>query len=100
MMGDGATARFMFHEDVRQFLEPGNRGRGKWPRALVRRVRRTGVVEYPALRAASLKDAVEALGVPHTEVGKLTVGGREVDFGYRLAPGLEIEVFAVRGRWT
>jgi hypothetical protein len=96
-MGGGATARFTFHEDVRQFLEPGNRGRGKWPRALVRRARETGVVDYPALRAASLKDAIEALGVPHTEVGRLTVDGRETDFGHRLAPGQEIGVFAVRG---
>lgn len=91
----GETARFTFHDDVRQFLEPGNRGRGKWPRARVREARLSGRVDYPAERAASLKDAIEALGVPHTEVGRITVDGAEADFGYQLAPGLDIRVFGV-----
>lgn len=90
-----ATAGFEFHDGVRQFLEPGNRGRGKWPRTQVRQARKTGHIDYPADRAASLKDAIEALGVPHTEVGRITVNGHDVDFGYQLAPGLNIHVYPI-----
>jgi len=41
-------------------------------------------VEYELTRQASVKDIIEALGVPHTEVGRLTVAGREISFA---APG-------------
>lgn len=94
-MHGAPTASFTFHGDVRQFLEPGNRGRGKVPRAQVRAVRESGRVDCPAGRAASLKDAVEALGVPHTEIGRLTADGRDVDFGQPLAPGQDVHVYPV-----
>jgi len=41
-------------------------------------------VEYQLTRQASVKDIIEALGVPHTEVGRLIVAGREISFA---APG-------------
>ncbi|WP_461209801.1 Mut7-C RNAse domain-containing protein [Desulfocurvus sp. DL9XJH121] len=88
-------AIFTFHDDVRQFLEPGNRGRGKLPREAVRQARQSGVVRYPVDRAASLKDVIEALGVPHTEVGRILADGLEAGFGQPLEPGLEVHVFAV-----
>ncbi|MDG4476177.1 Mut7-C RNAse domain-containing protein [Thiovibrio frasassiensis] len=54
-------------------------------KALVRPQFRTlESIHYELTRAASLKDIVEALGVPHTEVGRLTVAGKEISFA---APG-------------
>lgn len=49
-------------------------------------------VEYELSRQASVKDIVEALGVPHTEVGRLTVAGREISFA---APGTVAGTFDV-----
>jgi hypothetical protein len=37
-------------------------------------------IEYQLTRQASVKDIIEACGVPHTEVGHLTVAGREIPF--------------------
>ncbi|WP_235893969.1 Mut7-C ubiquitin/RNAse domain-containing protein [Oceanidesulfovibrio indonesiensis] len=51
-----------------------------------------GIVEYPLKRRTSLKDALEAIGPPHTEVGALRVEGREVGFGHLLQAGQTIEV--------
>ena len=42
---------------------------------------------------ASLKDALEGLGIPHTEVDLLLVAGRPVSFDYLVGPGDRIEVF-------
>jgi len=39
------------------------------------RAKRDGTFEYDCARAATLKNAIEALGVPHTEVGALRVNG-------------------------
>lgn len=43
--------------------------------------------------AASVKDAIEAVGVPHVEVAKIVTGGHEKDFNYLLQPEDRIEVF-------
>lgn len=56
---------------------------------------KNGRVVYPVDRRASIKDVVEALGVPHTEVGSISVNGDEVDFSHLLRPGDEIEVCPV-----
>lgn len=42
----------------------------------------TGIVHYPLTRRASIKDIIEALGVPHTEVGKITFDRDESGFDY------------------
>src|SRR5438309_12122256 len=55
-----ATARFRFFGDIGQFLAPP---------------KRDAPFEFSCARAASLKNAIEALGVPHTEVGPVTVNG-------------------------
>ena len=39
-----------------------------------------GVVRYPLKRRASMKDIIEALGIPHTEVGAILVNGVESEF--------------------
>jgi uncharacterized protein with PIN domain len=42
---------------------------------------------------ASVKDALEALGIPHTEIDLLLIDQRPVDFGYLLAGGESVHVF-------
>jgi len=48
-------------------------------------------IAYPLARRASLKDAVEALGIPHTEVYALFADGRPVGFVHLLQPGERVE---------
>jgi hypothetical protein len=79
-----APAVFRFHPGVREIVRPG--------KSLRLADGRFGV---DAARRAGIKDVIEALGVPHTEVGRIAVDGSDVDFGHILAPGQEVEVFAV-----
>jgi uncharacterized protein len=44
---------------------------------------------------ASVKDAIEAFGVPHTEVDVILVNGESVDFSYSLRPGDRVSVYPV-----
>nr|WP_245168319.1 Mut7-C ubiquitin/RNAse domain-containing protein [Desulfobaculum xiamenense] len=83
-----------FHGDIRRLLDPGSRHGVRTPRAERLRARETGLVRYPALRSASLKDAIEALGIPHTEIGSLRIDGVEVDFRHPLTAGTTCDVFA------
>jgi uncharacterized protein len=46
--------------------------------------------------AASVKDAIEALGIPHPEVDVLLVNGQPRDFTYRLADGDDVSVYPAR----
>ena len=55
-----ANANFRFHDELERFLATAHRGR---------------LIARDCARAATLKNAVEALGVPHTEVGRLSVNG-------------------------
>lgn len=68
---------FRFYAELNDFL-PLQRGRD---------------VAYRFARRASVKDAIEALGVPHTEVDLILVNGVSVDFGYRIQPGDRISVY-------
>lgn len=43
----------------------------------------------------SVKDRIEACGIPHTEVELIVVDGRPVDFSYRLSDGDRIGVYPV-----
>jgi uncharacterized protein len=55
---------------------------------------RRGVRFTQTLRhAASVKDVIEALGVPHPEVGEVLVNGAIVTFGYRVRDGDAIDVY-------
>ena len=47
------------------------------------------------LLAGSVKDAIENLGVPHTEVDLILANGQSVDFSYRLRDGDRITVYPV-----
>ncbi|KHD08385.1 twitching motility protein PilT [Candidatus Thiomargarita nelsonii] len=43
----------------------------------------------------SVKDSIEALGVPHTEIDLILVNGESVDFAYLLQDGSRISVYPV-----
>ena len=73
-----ACANFLFHGDIRRFLAPERRG---------------GAFTYTCARAATIKHAVESLGVPHTEVGRLTVNGAPATLSRAVREGEAIEVF-------
>jgi len=70
-------ARFSFDPALWLFLEPARRGHR---------------FEYDCARAASLKNAIEALGVPHTEVGALRVNGEPATLQRIVREGDSIEV--------
>jgi uncharacterized protein with PIN domain len=74
-----STARFRFSEELSRFLRPAHRGR---------------CFDYDCARAANLKNAIEALGVPHTEVGELVVNGAPATLQRIVREGDEIEVAA------
>jgi len=76
-----STARFRFSEDLSRFLRPEHRGR-PFP--------------YACARAANLKNAIEALGVPHTEVGELIVNGAPATLQRIVREGDEVEVLGER----
>ncbi len=72
------SASFRFHGELGDFLPRGRRG---------------SRFDYQYARAATLKNAIEALGVPHTEVGKLVVNGESATLQRIVRDGDAIEVF-------
>jgi uncharacterized protein with PIN domain len=75
-----AQAFFRFYAELNDFLPPERR-----------------FVEFglPFLDAATIKDRIESLGVPHTEIDLILVNGAPVDFAYRVADGDRISVYPV-----
>ncbi|AXA94514.1 Mut7-C RNAse domain-containing protein [Massilia sp. YMA4] len=59
------------------------------------RERRGHTFAVPCARAATVKHMVEALGVPHTEVGPVTLDGRPAPLDELLADGASVHVTAV-----
>jgi hypothetical protein len=57
--------------------------------------RRDVAIRYGFEGSPAVKDAIEALGVPHPEVDSIVVNGRSVGFGYRLDEGDDVEVFGL-----
>jgi len=51
-------------------------------------------LEYPFNDNPSVKDAIEALGLPHVEVGAIVVNGENVDFEHTLNEHDRVEVFS------
>lgn len=72
-----ATARFRFHGELADFLP---------------RERRGAAFAYACARAATLKNAIEALGVPHTEAADITVNGARATLDRIVREGDAIEV--------
>jgi uncharacterized protein with PIN domain len=71
---------FRFYAELNDFLPPQRRG-----------------VAFPHrfVDAASVKDMIESLGAPHTEVDLILVNGVSVDFSYLVRDGDRISVYPV-----
>lgn len=76
-----ATALFRFHGELTEFLPYGKRG---------------GAFSHACARAATLKNAIESLGVPHTETGRLTVNGEPATLSRIVREADAIEIFPQR----
>jgi uncharacterized protein with PIN domain len=59
------------------------------------REKRQRDVRYGFVVAPSVKDAIEALGVPHTEVDLILADGESVGFDHRLRDGEHVSVYPV-----
>lgn len=75
-----ALATFRFYEELNGFLSPDRRKRE---------------FNYDCARAATVKNAIEALGVPHTEVELIIANCESVDFSFRIREGDRIAVYPV-----
>lgn len=75
-----STAIFRFFEELNDFLPPA---------------RRKVAFEHEFDRRASVKDMIEALGVPHPEVELIRVNGESVGFDYIVGHGDRILVYPV-----
>jgi uncharacterized protein with PIN domain len=72
-----AVARFLFHGTLAAFLP---------------RERRGVAFDYACARAATLKNAIEALGVPHTEAGRIAVNGAPATLQRQVRQGDLVEI--------
>ena len=79
-----AQAKLLFHGHLQSLLPAAKRGKA---------------LAYSTQRRASVKDVIEALGPPHTEVGHLALDGKPVDFNTQLASGQTLEIFPVPVPW-
>ena len=75
-----STVQFRFYEELNDFL-PLQRRKVGFPHMFSGR--------------NSIKDMIEALGVPHTEIDLILVNGRSVDFSYIVQDGDRISVYPV-----
>ena len=79
-----SAATFRFYEELNDFLSPQLR-----KKPVVRRFCGT----------PSVKDTIEAIGVPHTEIDLILVDGVSVDFSHRLRGGERVGVYPVFERF-
>ena len=75
-----SVAQFRFYEELNDFLAPALR-KCEFP--------------YAFTGTPSVKDAIEAIGVPHTEVDLVLVDGESVDFTRRLTGSERVAVYPV-----
>lgn len=71
-------ASIRYYAELNDFLPPERRGR---------------LTAYSFDVSGSVKDMIEALGVPHTEVDVILVNGEPVDFSHRVQDGDRISVY-------
>lgn len=67
-----------FYAELNDFLPPENRAR---------------TITYSFEVSGSVKDMIESLGMPHTEVDLILVNGHAMDFTYRVREGDRISVY-------
>jgi uncharacterized protein with PIN domain len=77
---DVAIAHLRFYAELNDLLPPARRGA-------------TFALEFRGRPA--VKDVIESMGVPHTEVDLLLGDGEPVDFSWRLHDGARVSVFPV-----
>ena len=77
-MADRAAATLRFYEELNDFLPAQARKRD---------------ICIGIDRSRSVKDAIESVGVPHTEVDLIVVDGRSVDFAHLLRGGERVAVY-------
>ena len=74
------AASFRFYAELNDFLPRG---------------RRHVTFEHIIAQRTAVKDAVESLGVPHTEIDLILANGESVDFSYRIRDHDRISVYPV-----
>lgn len=72
------SAQFRFYEELNDFL-PQEQRRSEFP--------------YRFIGKPSVKDTVEAIGVPHTEIDLILVNGESVGFDYHMQGGERVAVY-------
>lgn len=75
-----AQVSIRFYEELNDFLPVTRRGRS---------------FTQPMQESRSIKDLIESLGVPHTEVDLVIVNGESVDLSYLVEDGEHISVYPV-----
>lgn len=73
-----AAADIHFHDRLNDFLPPPGRGEA---------------VAYKVSRRAAIKDVIESLGPPHTEIDVILVDGTSVGFEHILTGGERVDVY-------
>jgi len=79
------VATFHFQDDLPLLL------RSQW--------RISQPITLPVSRAASIKDVLEAFGVPHTEIGRITCNGLPIDFSHLVGEHQEFIIEPVPVPW-
>jgi len=74
------SAAFRFYAELNDFLSEDRRGRA---------------ISHRFLGRPAVKDAIEALGIPHVEVDLILVNGQSVGFAHRLENGDRVSVYPV-----
>jgi uncharacterized protein len=73
-----AQVQLRFYEELNDFLPPE---------------RRKTTFAHELTRRTSVKDLIESVGVPHTEIELIMVNGQSVDFSHIVRPGDRIRVY-------
>ena len=76
----GKTVTFRFYEELNDFLPSGKRKKN---------------FEYQFSGSPTVKDAIEAIGIPHIEVDLILVNGESVSFSHQLSGNENISVYPV-----
>lgn len=71
-------AQFIFHAQLQDFLPSSDHG---------------SKLLYSFKNKPSVKHMIEAAGIPHTEIERITVNGMDVDFKYLMTDGDRVEVY-------
>ena len=77
-------AEFRFYEELNDFLPPDKRKRS---------------FAHNFAGTPSVKDSIESIGVPHSEIDLILVNGESVDFKFRLEGGERVAVYPVFERF-